>query len=135
MDEIAINKIHSSLLHMKVEELTFHGGMPFFNFGKCKLFIACSWRLVDGGDIVAGNVFSAKEEEEVRTTILNLLQGKSILDVSVQPPFHDLKIEFSEGTLLEIFANSGRYESWNYIGSEHKVDMIIAGPGSSWSAF
>ena len=135
MDEIAINKIHSSLLHMKVEELTFDGGMPLFGFGKCKLFIACSWRLVDGGDIVVDSVFNAKEEEEIRTTILNLLQGKRILHVSVQPPFHDLKIEFSEGTLLEIFANSGRYESWNYIGSEHEVDMIIAGPGSSWSAF
>jgi hypothetical protein len=53
--------------------------------------------------------------------------------VSVQLPFHDLKIEFSDGLLLETFADSYRFEHWYITGGEHEQAMIIAGPGSSWA--
>jgi hypothetical protein len=108
--------------------------MPLINFGRSRLFIACTWRLVNNEEIFASGD-SAGIEEEKEEEVQNILIEKSVRRVSVQPPFHDLKIEFAEGILLETFATSCKYSNWYLLGSEHEIDMIIAGPHSSWSVF
>lgn len=135
MDEVTLNQIKKTLLNTKVEAITWEGGMPSINFGRSKLHIICTWRLVDGGDIIIASGDSDGIEEEGIVVVQNTLYGKSVKRVSVQLPFHDLKIEFSEGVLLETFSDAHRFEHWNLMGGEHEKDRIIAGPGSLWSVF
>jgi hypothetical protein len=135
MDEVTLNQIKKTLLNSKVETITWEGGVPSINFGRSKLYIICTWRLVDGGDIIIASGDSDGIEEEGIVVVQNILYGKSVKRVSVQLPFHDLKIEFSEGILLETFSTSCKYSNWYLLGSEHEIDMIIAGPHSSWSVF
>jgi hypothetical protein len=135
MEEVILNKTRKSLLNTKVEAITWDGGVPLINFGRSRLSIVCVWRLVNNGDFIIASSDSEGIEEEKEEEVQNILYGKSVERVSVQPPFHDLKIEFSEGILLETFSTSCKYSNWYLLGGEHENDMIIAGPHSSWSVF
>src|SRR5207245_240632 len=44
---------------------------------------------------------------------------------------NDLRVAFANGATLESFADSGRFEHWQYT-SDGALD-IVAGPGTLWS--
>lgn len=130
MDEATLTRIQKWVNGAKVAIITFDGGMPSIDFSSSRLWIGCPWRVIVDEPIVA-----ASDTTTIEGDMLDALRGEHVKSVAVHPPLHDLAITFTSGAVLETFATSERYEHWNLIGSEDEGDMIIAGPGSSWSAF
>lgn len=98
-------------------------------FGKRRLIVECAWRLSDQGEIVIGSA----SEEVVLSKIDDLIVGNVVQEVHVRGEFHDLRVEFANARVLEAFADSEKFESWNFVSSSG--EMIIAGPSRLWSLF
>jgi hypothetical protein len=97
--------------------------------GDRQLIVATAWRVSRSGVLFVG---SDSREAEL-ATLPALLTGLAVTAVEITAPFSDLKLLFGADTALELFADSERYESWQVVSPDG--EMIIAGPGASWSWF
>jgi hypothetical protein len=109
-------------------------GTPLtINFLNASFFITEPWRFTIE-DRIAG---SSSMEAEQRA-LLALVAGARLMQVVITPPWHDLKLVFSNGVNVEVFQDSDRYENWNLsllhdAGKEQH--LFIAGTQTEWTAF
>lgn len=93
------------------------------------LWVGSAWRVLHDGRLVAGS----DSQEAAKAGLVELLVGQRIKSVALRGSLNDLMIEFGNGVRVETFANAEEYEHWHMAGGPD--EMIIAGPGTSWSAF
>ncbi|HET9496409.1 MAG TPA: hypothetical protein VFR15_19445 [Chloroflexia bacterium] len=129
MDDATVEQLKSLLIGAVCTEVEYTGSLPFIRFGSIGLWIACAWRIVNDGEIVAGSDPGDNVKEEVR----NLLVGQQLSSVEVTGDFNDLFLRFADGITLETFADNGEYERWHV--SAGPGNMIVAGPGRLWSVW
>jgi hypothetical protein len=133
VDDETLETVRSLMVGAICVEMDNHGSFLHLIFGTCGLTIGAAWRLVHEGGIVVGS----GTPEDVIDDLTQKFLGRSIEDVSIFGLFHDLRITFDADYVLDIFADSERYESWNLSGTENGIatSMIGAGPGDSWWFF
>lgn len=125
MKKAVVQKLQSILHNATCLEMDNRGSFLQILLGSHSLIIGAAWRFVKDGDIVMGS----GSADEVLEQLPELLIGRTVQSVSVNGPFHDLHLEFEDGSTLEVFADSELYEHWN-LGLS-----VIAGPGNLWSSF
>jgi hypothetical protein len=72
-------------------------------------------------------------DDPTKPNLQGHIVGRAITGLQIHGYFHDLLLDFGGDFLLETFADAATYESWTVTGGPDA--MIIAGPGTSWSAF
>jgi hypothetical protein len=91
------------------------------------LFVHTTWRARQDQTIV-GSSGPSKDRLPL------LVVGAHVKSLDVKGPYHDLVLRFDNDVLLETFGDSAEYEHWT-VNSLVDRRQVIAGPGSSWSAF
>lgn len=98
-------------------------------FGTKRLVIQSAWRIVRGDEIIVASDSNADGFDTGAAALCNTTVDR----VEVSAPFHDIEVRFSNGILLQSFADSETYEHWYFFRAPN--DMIIAGPSELWSVF
>jgi hypothetical protein len=101
-------------------------GLLELRIGTRLLTIQTAWR-ARRGDIVVGSASSDRD------ALGRMILGQSVRRVDVCNEFHDLRIEFEAGIVIETFADNETYEHWQLSGGG--PETIVGGPGRLWSAF
>lgn len=103
--------------------------------GEDYLTIECSWRLKSKDSIAVGSgEYKLQETHQKANDILSkLLLGQQITSISIGSDISDLFIEFSNGSVLELFCNSSIYEGWTL--SDDKDFNLISLPGGKLLVF
>ncbi len=129
MDGLTRNRLNTLLIGLKCGGVENRGNYLQLVLGSRRLIVGAAWRVVHDDDIIIGSA----SEEEVLEKLPHILIGQQIVGVTVSGAFNDLQLRFTQGILLEVFADSEKYEHWNVVGGPN--EMIIAGPGRLWSSF
>ena len=77
--------------------------------GEITLLVWCAWRLDSPDAVLTGST----DEESKTVNALNDLVGSVISDVKVLLPGWDLRVMFSNGTVLSVFADQFRAHGFN----------------------
>jgi len=115
-------------------DISIEGSRPLFHFSGGNLYIATDWVLKSKNQSLSPKT---SIDNVLEMEIRNLLEGKNIIDMSVKGKYYDLRITFSENSILQTNLNlleynpALPYDQW--IFSRAPNDMIVAGPGNSWS--
>jgi len=121
------NETLKYLIGKKVKKINSFLPTIIFSNG-INLSIESMWRLRNSKYIIFGIVEYRNIEEQTKTLkqLAKALIGKKVKDISISSPISDLRIEFDDGLYLEIFCDSGLYESWSIMGRNIN---IISMPG------
>ena len=111
-------KVNLSILEEKVDEISYDEGriskLTLSNDFLIDLGTA-AWRLVKNDEYYLGRLdyyFGCKEEREMELrNVISGLIGKILKYVSVDSTGMDVRLEFEDGYIFEIFAHS-KVESW-----------------------
>jgi len=97
------------------------------------LIIGCSWRLRSGDTVLFGCCEYKEETTHLDTynKLKDALAGKKVKRISIDSPISDLVIEFEEDLFLQLFNNSGLFESWTL--SDNDKYEIVSLPGGGYS--
>jgi len=120
-------RMRDLLVDQVCEGVDWEGASPAFVFADVTLVTACAWR-VDGPAVMYGS-----GADPVAAQDLTQLVGHRIVDASAATPWHDLELEFDGGWTLRAFSDAPDWESWRLTSDEG--ELLVAGPGSSWSHF
>lgn len=129
MDAVTVDRlkeIFTGSVCTGVENLN---GYLQLTFGSRRLIVECAWRIIHNRELAVSSGSDGPTVDRLYT----LLHGNVVKSAEVGGDFSDLRLEFSDSTVLETFADSEEYEHWKVVGGPD--DMIIAGPGRLWSAF
>lgn len=129
MDDRTVHRLKGLLIGEVCERLEYQTGYLGIQLEDRGLWIGSAWRVLRDGHLVAGS----DSQEAARTRIADLLVGQRVESVSLHGSLNDLVMEFDNGARVETFANAEEYEHWHLAGGPD--EMIIAGSGTSWSAF
>lgn len=129
MDQTTIARLKTLLVGSSCSDIENLGAYFQIIFPQRRLIVESPWRLIDNTKIVAANDSGDAVLEQLR----KLLMGHTVRHAEVDGDFHNLRLEFDGGVVLEILPDSDEYENWKLLGGPE--EMIIAGPGKSWSAF
>lgn len=105
-----------------------------FQFGEgCSLTIESSWRVLDTTHIVVTDIdheqqFGLPEPKDARMTALEAIGKSPVTESSYAPVTGDLRVVFSNGTVLEALTNSCGYESWILNRPDGKM-LVATGGG------
>lgn len=130
MKEISFGKF----IGIRVIEINEKYPILTFNEGAF-LTIECPWRLRNNCSILIGysEYDSEVTHKDAHNKLLNLLIGKEIKSIRYLPPVSDLCIEFEGSLFLDLFSDSGIYESWTL--SDGKNYNLISLPGGDYCLF
>jgi hypothetical protein len=129
MDNHTLDRLNSFLVGSTCRGMENLGDYVQFLFESTRLIVESAWRLAHEGQIMIGSA----SEDTVINKLPELVTGHRIFSINVYGEFHDLRIEFDNGMVFEVFAQSEQYEHWKVVGGPDK--MIIAGPNKLWSSF
>jgi len=97
--------------------------------GEVSFFIRCSWRLEHGGSIVV----TSDDKEELITSALDCLVGRTLEQIKLERPAWDLCLEFSDRWRLKVFADC-EIHGYSILRNWHfriAKNSIYAGPGEN----
>jgi hypothetical protein len=103
-----------------------HGSLLHLELSRSCLTVGGLWRLSHQSRIVASSA-AANDGPDLP---LDFLVGKSIESVTIHGVFNDIRLEFTDDVVLEVFADSAIYETW-VLRDEGGV-VIGSGPGINW---
>jgi hypothetical protein len=124
-----LNEPLKRLLGTSCAEVTVLSGTLTCEFTPFTLSIESTWRVV-GSDLVLG---SGSDMDGLQERLRSTLVGSVVVSASATGNLNDLVVETNSGLRIESFADSDVYESWRMAGP--MGDLLVAGPGSSWSLF
>lgn len=103
--------------------------------GEDYLTIECSWRLKSKDVIAVGSGEYKLQEthQKANDILLKLLLGQQITSIRIGSYVSDLFIEFSNGSVIELFCNSSIYEGWTL--SDGKDFNLVSLPGGKLFIF
>ena len=114
-------------------------GSWVFRFGpSVSLRVDAPWRVLSGGRIEVaaadhGQLFGLKHPVDAAALTRELLSGRPILELSVDPRSGDVTVDFGEGHLLQVFNNSSGYEGWTLAGASGRLLVGLGGGGiATW---
>ena len=89
------------------------------------LTIECMWRLRDKNSILLGCIEykNEKTHNDAHNKLTDLIIGKTIKTINLIPPLSDLCIELDNNLCIELFSDSGIYESWT-LSDGRNYDLI-----------
>jgi hypothetical protein len=105
------------------------------------LYVQCPWRIIAEGRIALagtddGHQFGLPEPLDGEVTARELLVGKQVTSVRIDPVSADLRVAFGEHAILELFNNSSGYEGWNAVAFRNgKTSNVIAQGGGAIAMF
>ena len=99
------------------------------SYGEWYLWLCgCEWRI----DQIDQVLIAGEDSRERLKAAVQILEGRTLLAVSLYSPAIDATFEFEGHLSLRLFAvNTTELESWNLFTPEHKV--LVIGPGAHWS--
>jgi hypothetical protein len=109
--------------------------------GAGALTIECPWRIISDGRIALagtddGHQFGLPEPLDGEAKARELLVGKQVTAVRIDPVSADLRVVFGENAILELFNNSAGYEGWNAVAVRNGKSLnIIAQGGGAIAMF
>jgi hypothetical protein len=113
-----------------------------FGFGDVGgLNVQCPWRIVAQGSIALagtddGQKFGLPEPLDGEARARELLLGKQVTAVRIEPVSADLRVVFGDEATLELFNNSAGYEGWNAVAvRDGKQLNVIAQGGGAIATF
>jgi len=92
-------------------------GVFAFELGDCGINVACAWRIVENGNVVAahrdhGQQYGHSEPIDVSARAFELLKGRPVLSGYADDLIGDIHIDFEGSCTLEIFNDSSGFEAW-----------------------
>ena len=108
-----------------------------FEFGDSHNITAdCPWRIIAGGRIAHadeddGQLFGLERPVVGSERAASLFAGKKVLSFNISEVCGDLRIEFTNETVLELWNNSSGYESWcaNFKNETQESGIVAQGGG------
>jgi hypothetical protein len=112
-----------------------------FAFGDCRLNVGGTWRLVHGGRIAVaeldhGQWFGLGHPLDARQRVIDAVAAAVVVDAAFDAVTGDLRVEFPNGTRLEVLTNSAGFECWTLIAPEGTYyvgtgggEVVVFGPG------
>ncbi len=99
-----------------------------YHFGEVSLFIECAWRLDSSDTVICGSTDSNDNEGPMQRG-LELIVGRTVKSVKVEPPACDLTIGLDGNFTLKVFCDQTNVEEGYDNYSLHVKDRIyIVGP-------
>ena len=98
------------------------------SYGEWYLWLCgCEWRI----DQIDQVLIAGEDSRERLKAAVQILEGRTLLAVSLYSPAIDATFEFEGGLFLRLFAvDTIEIESWKLFTPEDKV--LVVGPGSKW---
>ncbi|MBK6429405.1 hypothetical protein [Candidatus Amarolinea dominans] len=98
------------------------------SYGEWYLWLCgCEWRI----DQIDQVLIAGEDSRERLKAAVQILEGRTLLAVSLYSPAIDATFEFEGGLFLRLFAvDTVEIESWKLFTPEDKV--LVVGPGSKW---
>jgi hypothetical protein len=106
-----------------------HGDRVLLLFGRVGLFLWCPWRVVELQQLRLGS----GDERVAAKKLDELLRDDIAVALEVSGDFHDLRVRFQSGRVLEAFPAASEGDSWQVSAGAN--DMVVAGPTNLWSDF
>lgn len=133
MDKQTIKRLQKLLIGNKCRKFVFKGSAIIISLEKRTLTILSKLRISDSNRIILTNFEVSNLDETRNKEFTSLFKGKIISNVTVSGRCHDICLDFENDITIDTFSDSNKYESWQLVGGPQ--EMIIAGPGTSWSEF
>jgi uncharacterized protein (DUF433 family) len=117
-----------------VERLAHSWGFGFGDSGGMN--VECPWRIISNGHIDVssaddGQTFGLPEPFDAQARASDLLVGRRVRELSIEPASSDMRVEFENFVALELLNISSGYEAWNAVFSSKSgvVRLIALGGG------
>ena len=107
-------------------------GVFAFEFGDGIINVACAWRILDKGHIALAHrdhrqPYGRAVPIDAPVAAMRLLSGKPVVAAFAQERIGDIRVEFEDSYVLEVFNDSSGYEAWSMTDPEKYVWVAASG--------